>query len=406
MTNGRSCTHLFLCLGLAALTVSLAIGQEPAAPVKVTIKDGKLETAELPIDPTVRIHAGYTGGMYFGLSVDGTRITCTPESSIWSSARIDGQEFMPGFNAVNGQLEQPRALPPGPFGKKRLGTSVSWSQQNVHFTQIVELVPSRVPAGMDSKSGKRRIDTARITYVVENKDSREHEVAYRVFVDTMINNNDGALFAAPTTHPGQVLDGILLKEKTLPEYMQVLENPNLKNPGFIGVMTLKFGGKVEGPNKVVLANTGALNFGQGGWEVAPQKAGGDSAVFIYWAAKKLKPKEKRELIWAYGGGIASGPESDGRVSVGLSGSFEPGKSFTITATVEDPVPGQALTLELPDGMQLLEGKERQPVPTPGESGTSLVLWKARVAQLGDHELRIRSSTGVTQVKNISIQAGK
>src|SRR5262249_12167094 len=183
-----------------------------------------------------------------------------------------------------------------------------------HFTQNVELVPSRLPPGMESKGGKRRIDTARITYVVENKDSREHEVAYRVFVDTMINNNDGALFAAPTTHPGQVLDGILLKDRTLPDYLQVLENPNIKNPGFVGVMSLKFGGKVEGPNKVVLANTGAVNFGQGAWDVAPQKAGGDSAVFIYWAAKKLKPLEKRELIWAYGGGTANGPEAEGRVT--------------------------------------------------------------------------------------------
>jgi hypothetical protein len=38
--------------------------------------------------------------------------------------------------------------------------------------------------------------------------------------------------------------------------------------------------------------------------------------------------------------------------------------------------------------------------------STLVLWKARVTQLGDFELKVRSSTGVTHVKNISVQAGR
>jgi len=46
------------------------------------------------------------------------------------------------------------------------------------------------------------------------------------------------------------------------------------------------------------------------------------------------------------------------------------------------------------------------VPLPQATGHSLVLWKARVAQLGEYELKVHSSSGVTLVKNVSIQPAK
>jgi hypothetical protein len=394
-----------LVLGLLNYTVCLARSQEAAGPVKVTIKDGKLLSDELalPLDPTPRIKADSGGGTYFGLTLDGMRITCTPQASVWLSARIDNQEIMPNFGIMNGQFEQPpKPLPPGRFGKKRHGTQVTWTHGRLHFLQIIEVLPSRV-SGTVAAGQKRRLDTARVSYVVENKDTVAHTVEMRTFIDTMIKENDGALFAAPGTHPGKILDGLVLKDKTLPDYLQVLENPNLKNPGLVATMTLKFSGKGEGPSRAVLTNTGAF---MGGWEVPVQQAGGDSACFLYWPSKSLKAGEKREMVWAYGGGIASDLENDGKVSLGLGGSFEPGKLFTIVATVDDPVPSQTLTLELPRGMERVEGKERQPVPPPQEAGNSVVLWKARVLELGNYEIRVRSSTGVTQVKNISVQAAK
>jgi hypothetical protein len=89
--------------------------------------------------------------------------------------------------------------------------------------------------------------------------------------------------------------------------------------------------------------------------------------------------------------------------VGLSGSFEPGKLFTIAAHVEDPTPDQALSLELPAGMERVEGSVIQPVAQPSESGDSVVLWKARVVRPGDYEIRVRSSTGSVQSKEIKIE---
>lgn len=393
-------------LGLLVGIAANATCQDVAKPVKVTIKDGKVISGEpaLPLDPNPRIRAGYSGGAAFGLTLDSKRITCTAEGSIWVTPRIDNQEVQAGFDFVdNGRMEMPKPLAPGPYGKKRLGTQTTWAQNKIHFTQIIEIVPSKV-TGKVAAGQKRRLDTARITYIAENKDTKPHMLELRTGIDILINNNDGALFASPTTVPDKVLDGVVLADKTLPEYIEVIENPDVKNPRFKATMTLKFGGHIEGPSKVVLTSLGAFG---GGWDTPAQQAGGDSACAIYWSPKNLKPGEKREMVWAYGGGIATNPENEGKVSLALGGSFEPGKLFTILATVDDPVPSQTLTLELPKGMKLVEGKERANVAAPHEgAGSSVVLWKARVLETGEHEIRVRSSSGATQIKHVSVETAR
>src|SRR4029453_15683664 len=44
-----------------------------------------------------------------------------------------------------------------------------------------------------------------------------------------------------------------------------------------------------------------------------------------------------------------------------SGEYAANKTFTISAYIEHPVPGQFLMLELPGGLERVEGKEIQPV---------------------------------------------
>jgi hypothetical protein len=150
---------------------------------------------------------------------------------------------------------------------------------------------------------------------------------------------------------------------------------------------------------VILTNLGAFaNL----WDIRAIPAMGDSAMAMYWDKRTLQPGSKRELAYSYGQGIASNPENEGKVEVALGGSFEPGKLFNVTAYVEDPAPGQTLTLELPAGMERMEGKELQPVPAPAAEGNSIVMWKARVCRTGEYALRVRSSTGVTQTKVITI----
>ena len=197
---------------------------------------------------------------------------------------------------------------------------------------------------------------------------------------------------------------MVLKDKTLPPYVQMLQRPNLQNPGFVSHLTLNVGSRYEKINKVILSS---LQVGFGQWEMPVARANGDSAISFYWETKPIPPNGKRELAYAYGEGVAVAPDSEGRFQMALGGSFEPGKIFTISAVVADPTVGQTMTLELPAGMERLEGKEVQPVaPLAEEQEYSTVLWKARVIQPGQHTIRIRSSTGLTQSKIVTITAEK
>jgi cyclophilin family peptidyl-prolyl cis-trans isomerase len=83
----------------------------------------------------------------------------------------------------------------------------------------------------------------------------------------------------------------------------------------------------------------------------------------------------------------------------LGGSFAPDKLFTITAYVDYAVQGQTLTLALPAGVRLMEGKETQPVPASA-TAASVVLWKARVLRPGEYTINVRSSTGMQRSHNI------
>ena len=59
------------------------------------------------------------------------------------------------------------------------------------------------------------------------------KVGCRSLWDVFIVNNDGALFASPTTHPKEVLDGVVLDGKKMPLFFEVLQNPSLEKPGEI-----------------------------------------------------------------------------------------------------------------------------------------------------------------------------
>ncbi|HYT91711.1 MAG TPA: hypothetical protein VEL76_23560, partial [Gemmataceae bacterium] len=217
--------------------------------------------------------------------------------------------------------------------------------------------------------------------------------------DTYVITNDGCLFAAPTI-PGKILDGIVLKDKQLPPYLQMLQVPDLKNPGFVSHLTLDLGSRLEKPERLVLTRHGS---GFDGWDMPANMAGGDSAIGVFWEPKELKPGGKREFAYGYGQGIATSPENEGRVQLALGGSFEPGKLFDVTAYVTDPAPGQSLTLELPAGMVLVEGKECQPVPeVRDDEVTSMIRWRGRVLRPGEFSLGVRSSAGTTQRKTITV----
>lgn len=380
---------------LALVVAGWRVGaDEPRYRVEVADQEPVAGELLLPIDPTIRVVARHNNNVHFGIAVDGKRLCFSPQGSIWPAIQIDGKIFVPA--SVNQQV-QVRMLGKSPTGKPRHGFESSWKRGDLDFTQTVEVVATK--AWQPGTGAKRRLDACRITYEVENTGKQDHEIAFRANVDILVNTNDGALFCSPTTQPGKVLNGVALEGKKMPAYLLVMERPNPKDPGVTGVITFRFGAQVEGPSKIVLTQLGRL--GQG-WDV-PAALAGDSACAIFWDKRILKSGERRTMVWAYGGGIASNPENEGKVTLSLSGNLEPGRLFTITAIVEDAVPSQTLTLELPAGIDLVEGRERQPVTAPSRNGYSLVMWRGRVTRVGMYDILVRSSTGVTKSKSVSIQ---
>jgi hypothetical protein len=144
------------------------------------------------------------------------------------------------------------------------------------------------------------------------------------------------------------------------------------------------------------------------WDVpaAPIKQINDSAVVMYWEEKELAPKQKREVGFAYGlGKVATSTTagSSGKLALTVDGSFRPGGEFTVTAYISKPMPDQKATLELPDGLRLVDDDAERRVPPPGERGFSPVTWKVRAARVGNFEIKVQSGP-LSQIQQVKVTA--
>ena len=392
---------LMAVVALVGLISWTAPAQEPAKPkFDVKIRDEKTIVVDMEdsgaIDPVRRINFEGNGFQQGNFYINIRTLTNqTLHLSHFPSFQVNGRVFQAG---QGGRFEAAKPLPDGPGGRKRIGNSSVCVIEDLRITQTLELHPSK-----STGPGKKRLlNNVLIAYHIENKGAKAVNLGVRTYMDTYVIDNDGCLFAAPVTHPGKILDNLELKEKTLPPYLQMLQRPDLKNPGFVSCLTLNVGSKFEKADKLVLTRHGA---GFGAWDMPAMPSGGDSAIGLFWPTKEIKAGAKREVAYAYGEGIAASAGSEGRFEVALGGSYEPGKVFNISALVADPGLGQTLKLELPPGLQRLEGKEIEPVAALADGQEySSVLWKARVVQPGEYTIRIRSSTGITQTKILTITA--
>jgi hypothetical protein len=398
----RSFAVLALTLGLGAVLLA-ADPPRTRRPVRVTVRDEQpqVQLVDLPVDPLPRIRYAFTQpNMRVGFEVlvgqGFVNITCSNTGGTSNTmCRIDGTDVEYGSPAGKWDPQQ-APLVAGEGGRKRQGTRSTWVYNNLRITQIVEIVPAKLPG--EKAGGKRLRSACLLRYVIENKDTKSHKVGIRNMVDTLVAGNDGAPFAIPGKN--QISPGADLRSpKEIPEYVMVMQNPDLRNPGVVAHITPRPGGRLDPPNRLILTRWPGSGCG---WEIPAVQAVGDTAYGIYWDPKEVPPQGKREVGFAYGRGVVSGVGDEGRVAVALGGSFEPGRLFTVSAYVEDPFEGQSLTLELPAGLSRVEGKATQPVPAPMRGGLSLVMWKARVEKAGQFALKVRSSSGVTQTKTLII----
>jgi len=248
-----------------------------------TVEGAQVESTGGPVDPQVVINPSFPGSMSYGLSAGQARLTFS-SGSARTMLSIDGQLTFPGV--------QQMPLPPDKKGKPRTGVQSTYTHQNkVVVTQIMEVVPGKVSDKV--KPGTpRKMNALLVRYLVENKDTVAHNVGVRMRIDTYCGNNDGCLFASPKTHKDQILNGIELKGKQVPDFLMILENPDLKNPGFTGHFTFRMGNKYEPPTRVALTSHGAKATSRAAANTSPEPVSNWTlsvledglAVFLTWMA--------------------------------------------------------------------------------------------------------------------------
>jgi len=379
-------------------------------PVKVTITDENDGLRNIiagqpvqlfEVDPRPRVLWQYGPGMRFGITATetGKRLTYAVNGSTNQTLlRVNGQEGE--FGGPAGKFfERDAKLPPNAGAKSYAGSRSVWVSGKIVYTQILELVPSGQPFMV---AGKPRLvlDTVRVRYIIENKDAKPFKVGLRTQIDTLIGANDGVPFTVPGMKGMVIGFADFPKVAPIPDFIQALERPNLQNPGTVAHMSLKIGG-VEAPTRVCLTHWPGGGFPS--WEVPLVPIGNDSAVVLYWQERPLAPGEKREMGFAYGLGSVVSTDAGGKLGITLGGSFEPGESFSVTAYVQSPIKGQTLTLELPRGLQRIDGDETQKVPPIAPlAPSSIVTWQVKVLETGSFPLKVTSSNGLSQTKIVSI----
>jgi hypothetical protein len=296
-------------------------------------------------------------------------------------------------------------------GRKTVWLSNDRPDQQIQVTQLVEIVPGE-PVEYKSGKLKRYYDTCRVRYQIENKGKEVTSVGLRVMIDTLIGVDESG-DGVPFTVPG--MKGLVDKDHSanfpsaklpVPDFIQVLEKDNLRDPGLVAFMNLKLGGGVEPPSRVLLTH---WHKGLDDWDI-PERPfhktdldkDDDSAVVLYWEEKDLRPGEKREVGFSYGLGNLS-ISSGGRLGISVGGSLVKDSDLTLVTLVNNPKAGEELTLKLPAGLKLVEGDAKQAVPAGGASDQSPVTWRIRAERAGTFTIEVHSSTGVSQKKSITIR---
>jgi hypothetical protein len=382
----------------------------PPPPVKVEIKDEPGENPQaaiVPVAPNPLVSYAYhstprTFGISSTAAAGGTakQLTYATNGSTNSTmASVAGAKAE--FGGSQGQWTRTRqpidkfAATPGAVQPSHS----TWVWNGITFHQILEVVPGQAVT-IDNNT-RRQLDSVLVRWIMENNSKAARSASMRMQLDTLIGRNDGVPFTIPgrTGLVSTFADFRLAKD--VPDFLQALERPNLRDPGTVAHLTLKPGGGIEAPSRVSLtlwpvAGSATLLT----YDVPVVHMQNDSAVVMYWPEKSLKAGESRTIGFAYGLGSVS---TNDKLGLTLGGSFEPGQNFTVTAYVENPISGQTLRLELPEGLRRAEGAETQKVVAgAGGRNTSVVTWKVLVERTGVFRLKVNSSTGISQAKSIAI----
>lgn len=283
-----------------------------------------------------------------------------------------GRDWVAGFKAND--LKEPY------YGRQSV---FRFRNDDVDVTQYIQVVPGQTSA----------LDTVLIYYRVRNMGTVPRKVEMRLLLDTFIGDNDGVPFLVPGK--SEMVRLADLKDKEVPEYLEVIENPNdPKNPGTIVRLGLKGirWGEVEPtePGEVVIGQMGNAR----SWRPLDEKITNDSAVAVYWPEREVKPKEIKHYAITYGLGSL---EVSNDLGITAPGSVMPNRDFTVTGYVYKAKKGQTVKLEVPAGMEIVDGADKT---IAADSDRAQVFWTLRSKREGKYELN--ATTKGTQSKPLRI----
>ena len=312
-------------------------------------------------------------------------------------------------------------------GRKVDGMISSWRLEGTKILVIqrVEIVPSDPPPG----EKKRRLDTCLIRYELKNEETEgEQKVGIRFLLDTFIGARDDVPFIVPGKPPCTTNE-MFPKPDLVPDFIQVQEEDDLKKPGTVARIQFRnVRDQLEAPTRVLLGGYPHVVLQKAGyrdalgpltlWNVPSlsmekrdirvgntlYKFEADSAVVLYWDPMPLKAGETRTVGFSYGlGKIAS---EGGHIQLIPPGRSAPDAEFTLTAQVNKPAVGESLTLELPPGLVLTEGEEKQTIPQVEAKASQPVInvtWKLKAKSVGEYKLIVRSSKGEQEATTVKIK---
>jgi hypothetical protein len=309
--------------------------------------------------------------------------------------KVDGHEYLFG-NPGHGRWVKKE--------EKRKNNRIGYdsifdiTNESIVVTQSVDLVPG---------DQTMLLDTVLVRYKVENKSKNPHTVGLRVMLDTFIGANDGVPFAVPGTDDKKdrlVDTKEIFEQKDIPDYVQALERPDLKNPGTVAHVGLKIP-KFEDPYQLIICRWPGNK--EMKWEINPieemrsNAEKPDSCVVIYWAYQKMNGAEAghsgdvRDFAFTYGlnsiSGLDGGPGGDGRIALTTGGSTRPGREFTVTAYVKNPNEEQTVKLILPEGFAFAKGHQAEKKVEGVKDGLAQVSWRVRASQKeGEYTLEATS----------------
>jgi hypothetical protein len=260
----------------------------------------------------------------------------------------------------------------------------------IRVVQTVMIVPN---------DDTKKLDTALVHYLVQNRDNKPHQVGLRIMIDTYIGAEDGVPFAIPGQADLLTTKRDFRNTKEIPDFIQALERPNLEDPGTTATMVLKFPQDFRlssnDPQLDPIVRMVISRFPgnpevrwdytkDSFWDMNDKTKGerNDSCVALYWEDRKMAASEKRAFAFSYGLGKISGDGMKKGSKLALTYNPKPtaGSEFTVTAWLKNPDQGQQVHLEIPKEFSFVEPSSEMQQVSKGKSELAQVSWRLKVAK--------------------------